>query len=334
MKYLRITLSVLALLAYSLTVECQQTPTFSQYIMNGFLINPAVTGRDGFTSVNLTARDQWIGIKGGPATYAASFQTNLSGRNSLHRSRFIKRKSSRYSKAGRVGLGGYLFNDNNGIIRRTGFQVDYAYHVPLLSTSRMGQDDLAFGLSMTTYQFAINTSDLQGDYSDDLYFTNYDKAVFVTDFNTGVCYTNSKFYAGFSMTNILRGSLIYANGSDNKRGELGHYYLTGGMNFAINREWSVKPSLLLKSSDILLKSMQADITARVFYQELYWAGLSYRTSDAIVYMMGFRYDLLYIGTAYDFTLTEIRNKSFGSIEVTIAVKFGESSGRFKWLNIF
>lgn len=327
-------MSVIALLAYSFTVECQQTPTFSQYIMNGFLINPAVTGRDGFTSVNVTTRNQWIGIKGGPSTYAASFQTNLSSNNSLHRSRFMKRKSSRYNKAGRVGLGGYLYNDNNGIIRRTGFQGDYAYHVPLRNNSRIGQDDLAFGLSMTTYQFAVNASDLRGNYSDDLYFTNYDKAVFVTDFNAGVCYTNSKFYAGFSMSNILRGSLIYANGSDNKRGELGHYYLTSGINFTINREWSVKPSLLIKSSDIILKSMQADITTRVFYKELYWAGLSYRTNDAIVYMMGFRYDMFYIGTAFDFTLTEIRNKSFGSIELTLAAKFGESSGRYKFLNIF
>ena len=32
----------------------QQVPMYSQYIMNGFLINPSFAGRDGYTTVNLT----------------------------------------------------------------------------------------------------------------------------------------------------------------------------------------------------------------------------------------------------------------------------------------
>jgi len=38
------------------------------------------------------------------------------------------------------------------------------------------------------------------------------------------------------MTNILRGSLVYGNSSDNKTGELGHYYLTIGTSIPINKE--------------------------------------------------------------------------------------------------
>ena len=59
------------------TAVAQQVPMYSQYIMNGFLINPSFAGRDGYTTVNLTVREQWVGMAGAPSTYAASFQTRL-----------------------------------------------------------------------------------------------------------------------------------------------------------------------------------------------------------------------------------------------------------------
>ena len=40
----------------------QQLPLYTQYIQNGFMINPAMAGHDGFTSFNTTARQQWLEI--------------------------------------------------------------------------------------------------------------------------------------------------------------------------------------------------------------------------------------------------------------------------------
>ena len=45
----------------------QQVPMYSQYIMNGFLVNTSFAGRDGYTTVNLTVREQWVGMAGSPA---------------------------------------------------------------------------------------------------------------------------------------------------------------------------------------------------------------------------------------------------------------------------
>jgi type IX secretion system PorP/SprF family membrane protein len=117
-------------------------------------------------------------------------------------------------------------------------------------------------------------------------------------------------------------------------GELGHYFLTGGTSFPISKDWSIKPSVFLKSSDMLFKSLQMDITARVFYKEDYWAGLSYRTNDAIIVLLGLKYDKFYFGYSYDFTLTDMMNQSLGTMEFTLAVKFGESARRYKWLNSY
>jgi type IX secretion system PorP/SprF family membrane protein len=136
------------------------------------------------------------------------------------------------------------------------------------------------------------------------------------------------------MTNILRGSLIYGNNSENKRGEKGHYFLTGGTSIQLSRDWSIKPSTFIKASDLVMKSMQMDLTARVFYKDNYWAGLSYRTSDAFIVLFGLRYDKFYIANAFDFTTTAIKKSSFGSYEISLAMKFGDSNRKYRWLNAF
>jgi hypothetical protein len=54
--------------------KAQQVPLYSQYILNGFLINPAVAGSEGYTAVNLTAREQWIGFKNAPPPMRCLFK--------------------------------------------------------------------------------------------------------------------------------------------------------------------------------------------------------------------------------------------------------------------
>jgi type IX secretion system PorP/SprF family membrane protein len=161
---------------------------------------------------------------------------------------------------------------------------------------------------------------------------SYDRSVFIPDFNFGASFTTTRYYAGFAMTNIIRGSLLFADTSATKRQELGHYFLTGGVKFPINNEWVIEPSILLKSSDLLFNSFQMDLTGRVRYKEDYWAGISWRTNDAIVLLFGFNYDRFYFAYAFDFTLTDIRTQSFGTHEITLAVKFGESARRYRWIN--
>ena len=137
------------------------------------------------------------------------------------------------------------------------------------------------------------------------------------------------------MSQLFRGVLTLGNSSNNARTELGHYFLTGGIKFIMpNNNWIIEPSALIKSSDMLFKAAQMDLTTRVRYKEDYWAGLSWRTGDAIILMMGLKYDRFIFAYAFDFTLTDIRKQSFGSHEITLAVKFGESARRYRWINSY
>jgi type IX secretion system PorP/SprF family membrane protein len=336
MKYFKNIILVAILSVVFGTTLAQQVPMYSQYIMNGFLINPSYAGRDGYTTVNLTVREQWVGFTQAPSTFAASFQTRILKNSYISKSTSVRRKVVKPTKGGRVGLGGYVFNDRNGIIRRTGILGAYAYHIPMGQTNGV-PNQLSFGLAASAYQYAI---DLNGNLHltdiDDEFLNNYDRVVFIPDFNFGVSYNTIKYYVGFAMSSLLRGSITFGNKSNNQRTELGHYFMTGGYKISLpdNPDWIIEPSVLIKSSDRLFKSFQMDLTSRVYYKEDYWAGISWRTNDAIILLLGLKYDRFYIAYAVDFALTDIRRQSYGSHEFTFAVKFGESARRYRWINAY
>ncbi|MGD0583877.1 MAG: type IX secretion system membrane protein PorP/SprF [Bacteroidales bacterium] len=320
----------------SLAALSQQVPMYSQYIMNGFLINPSLAGRDGYTTVNLTVREDWVGMEGAPHTYAASFQTRLLKDSYISKSTSVKKKMVRPTKGGNVGIGGYVFNDRNGIISRTGLLAAYAYHIALGRTGTT-PNYLSLGLAATFYQYAVdlNGNLLLNDVNDE-FLNNYDRVTYIPDFNVGATYTTENYYVGFSMTSLSRGSIIFANSGDNNRSELGNYFLTGGLkiHFKGAPDWELQPSALLRSSDQVFHSIMMDLTARMYYQGNYWAGISYRTNNAIIALFGLRVDKFYIGYAIDFTLSDLHGKTLGSHELTLAVKFGESARRYRWINAY
>src|SRR4030043_1911595 len=332
MRFLKNILSLIILSLFYGTTFAQQVPMYSQYIMNGFLINPSFTGRDGYSTVNLTVREQWVGLDQAPGTYAASFQTRILKNSYISKATSVRKKLVLPTKGGNVGLGGYVFNDQNGIMRRTGIQFAYAYHIQMGQTASY-PNYLSFGLALSAYQFAVNTEGLIFD-PDDPLISNYDRSVFIPDFNFGASFTTSKYYVGFAMTNLIRGQLIFADTTETGRTELGHYFLTGGVKFTLAPDSILEPSAFIKSSDMFFKSLQMDLTTRVYYKEDYWAGLSWRTGDAIILLMGLKYDRFYFAYATDFTLTDIRKQSFGTHELTLAVKFGESARRYRWINAY
>ncbi len=175
----------------------QQVPLYSQYMLNGFLLNPAVAGSEGYTAVNLTAREQWIGFSEAPSTYALSFQTRIMRKSYISRGSSVRRRQRRGSRSGNVGIGGYLFSDKNGAVERIGFKGTYAYHINLQ------QSQLSFGLSIVGYQFRIDDDLINlEDPGDDLWL-GANKSVFIPDADAGVYYSARNYWAGFSVDQLF-----------------------------------------------------------------------------------------------------------------------------------
>ena len=55
-------------------VQAQQKPYYTQYILNNYILNPALSGIENYTDVKLSYRSQWAGINGAPTTMYLSVQ--------------------------------------------------------------------------------------------------------------------------------------------------------------------------------------------------------------------------------------------------------------------
>jgi len=313
------------LLLTSGVLTAQQLSSYTQYLNNGFLINPAVAGSDGYTSFNTTYRKQWIGIENSPTTYSFSGQTRLLRRSYRVVTNSIRKSSIKPSTKGRVGLGGYAYNDLNGRVNRTGISLAYAYHIFLF------RSQISFGISGHAFQYKINTTGIDfGQFEDPVESSGLDFVTFIPDANVGFYWTSEKYFLGVSANQLFQAPLKLGSTDFGTLELYRHYYLMGGYIFPINREFEIEPSFLFKTTEQLLP--QADLTLRLFYLTDYWAGLSYRTSGSISALFGLKHDQMSIGVAYDYSLSNIRKRSMGSAEIVATIQFGSNARRFRWIN--
>jgi len=305
----------------------QQMPIYSQYLFNKFLINPAVAGSDGYTSFNITAREQWVGYSGAPRTISFSAQTRILKKPSSVKSSPGKRKTSlRPGSDGKVGIGGYVFSDKNGLIQRTGFQVSYAYHIWMRQSTQ-----LSFGLALTGYHFKIDENKIDFEDPNEPWLNNdLMRGIFVPDANFGVYILNPRYSGGFAVEQLFQSlAKIGSDAYDNFKMER-HYNMFGSYIFETGRYTELQPSFLMRMSEQLMP--QADIGLTYIFKQEFWTGLTYRTGGAVIANFGMQYQKLFFGYSFDFTLQELQRVTYGTHEITIALKYGDSRRRYRWLD--
>ncbi len=318
-------------------IDAQQLPIYSQYMLNGFLINPGVAGHEGYTSINITGREQWLGLKNAPSTYAMSAQTRILKSSFISRSASMRRRRRAMSRSGRVGIGGYMYSDWNGAFNRTGAQFTYSYHIPLRKSQ------LSFGASLTGYQFRIDEDKIKL-YEVEDFFASMDKSAWIPDANFGVYYTDRSLYAGFSALQLFENTFKLADRDGASFKMVRHYFVMAGYRFDLIDFVFIEPSFLLKTTEEFVS--QVDVNLKFYFKEDYWAGFSYRSGGSysikeeslrgkgasIIFMGGARVDRFYFGYAFDYTLGAIGKYSIGSHEIMLGIKFGNNARRYRWLN--
>lgn len=295
----------------------QQSPVYSQYFINGFMVNPALAGSDGTLKIELSVRDYMMGVAESPRTVTAS----ANGR--LLRQKVAVRKGKLNSQSGRVGMGGLVFSDHNGLVNRIGAQYTYAYHIDLSSTQQ-----LSLGLAASLSQTRIDAGKLDFHDPEPLLREGFGNLAYVPDASLGVVYRNNESYAGITVSNLFQRTLHF--GAFNYDYVMyRHYFLLAGTKLYLNDDSYVAPSALLKAT--ANKIFQAEFAARYSHRDDIWIALSYRSPKIAAMMIGVRAQKLLLGYTYEYNFGEIRAHSFGSHELCIIFRIGDSVRRYPWL---
>ena len=324
---MRLKIVILLTFFSGVTAFGQQLPMYSQYLYNKILINPSVAGSDGYTSFSLTAREQWAGYTGTPRTFSASWQTRLLKQSYSIRQRSGNRQSFKPSTDGRVGLGGYVFSDRNGLININGAQFSYAYHTWLQQNTQ-----LSFGLAANAYHYRIDSDKINfEDPNDPILNSSLRRGLFVPDATFGISVLNPKFSFGISADQLFQAS-VKIGGSDSYSdfSLIRQYFLFGSFDIEQGFYNIIQPSFIFMTSEQMMP--QADIGVTYIFNNDFWVGMAYRTSKAIIANVGMSHKNMFFGYAFDFTLSEIQRVTYGTHELSFAVKFGDSARKYRWLD--
>lgn len=302
------------LFALNSSVKSQQDPQYSQYMFNSLVINPAYAGYREVLNGSILNRDQWLNINGAPKTQSIILDGN-------------------FGNDEKIGLGLSVVTDRLGLQSQTTAYLNYAYRL------RVGADArLAFGLGVGVGQYTLDGGGATTDNPNDPNF-NYGKMSFrVPDARFGVHYSNYRFYAGLSATNLFSQSIDYRNVPKNQVARQGrHFFLTAGYLIDINDFLKFKPSFLIKEDT--KGPTNLDINNFLLLGEKVWLGASYRTSvnllnksgvfgnvkspNAVVGLVEFFAGKGWrLGYAYDHTVSSLSDNSGATHELSVGLSFG------------
>ncbi len=286
----------LLLLLFPFAAIAQQLPHYSQYMINDYVMNPAIGGKNNYFEGISANRYQWIGITDAPRTYILSMNGPM--------------------KYDHMGIGGQLFTDIVGPTRRTGFNLSYAYHAPLTEKIK-----LSFGLSAGLTQFMVDGQKINLHDAGDLIITNALQSVLTPDFSAGFYLYSERFWVGASIMQIQGNKLKFFDYMANTESMMTrHFYGMLGYRQPLGDDFVLEPSALLKFAQPV--PFQFDLGLRAIYKEKFWLGGSYRNRDAIAIYTGYIFrENLMIGYSYDMTITDLGNYSSGTHELVFGVKF-------------
>lgn len=283
-----IPICILFMLSIS-NISAQQIPPLSQYSLNPYAINPAAIATTDQLQLAFTYRKLWAGIDGSPN---------------------IQFLSGNMQIADAMGAGMKIFNYQAGPLRKTGLEATYSYHLALDQNGTK----LSFGLSGLLYQVYLNKSEFNIEEPDDEVFLGSDKMM-VPDASFGMYLYHENFYVGLAVPQLFNRNVDFKSDGILQQKQVRHYYLHGGYTFELSSDLMLEPSLLFKFVEAGL--FQADINTLLTYKETALFGLSLRTSDALIFKLGYKTRDFIIGYSFDLVLNDLRSQTFGSHEILL-----------------
>jgi type IX secretion system PorP/SprF family membrane protein len=290
------------MLLFPINSIAQQDNYISQSVFNSGYINPGSYGidDDGMFCATAVNRMQTKNMDGSPVT------TTLNVNGPLN---FIS-----------SGIGISIFNDKIGYLKTPGFSLGYSYIFELYS----GKLGVGISLGMINSKFDSSDWRLPDDITGDIALPAGDVNTTTFDAGLGVYYTNNKIFAGLSCMHINRAAITKAS-IKTTFGRVFHIMAGYRLTFGFTDKYELRPSIYLNTDFGVGKYT---MNAHLFYEKKYWAGLSYRLNEAVIFNIGLELmKNLKIGYSYDYFTTDIEKYGGGAHEFLVSYRFSISTGK-------
>jgi type IX secretion system PorP/SprF family membrane protein len=318
--------------------SAQVRPQYSQYMLNNYLLNPAITGIEDYMDVKMSFRNQWAGIDGAPTTYYITAHTQLGWNTNIanpskvdDKLHAFAPKGSRYNRYKKVkphhAIGGSILYDKIGIFSVSEATVSYAYHLLLTPEVK-----LSAGVSAGVSQYAMRGSDLILANPTDNLATNV--VISKPIVSAGLWLYSSRFYGGISVTQLAGNSFDFNMNTIEQNKAVRHFFATVAYKFVLAEKLTAIPSVLAKVANPLPLTM--DYNLRLLYADRMWGGVSYRPSaKGYIFMAGIHlnnaFDLSY---SYDMEQNQIGRMSSGSHEIILGIRLNNRFGVYCPTNLW
>lgn len=308
----------------------QQKPHYTQYILNQYIINPALTGIENYVDVKVSHRHQWVGLQDAPITTYLSIHSPIGKKD--YRTTATSFRVPGENPRGKAywedytaaephhGVGLQMINDRTGPLSRFAAYATYAYHIGISARTSLAA---GFGAGITN--LSLNTSKL------DFIYVPVDPAVansgiintIKPDFNAGLYLYSADYFVGLSAMQIIPQKIAFADyavrTTDGKF--VPHLFATAGYRFLLNEDFNLIPSVMVKYINPL--PTQVEFNTKLQYQDIAWIGASYRNGEGFAGMVGVNIsNSLNIGYSYDYTTSRLNTVSKGTHEILLGFMIG------------
>lgn len=315
---------VFMMLVYA-ELRAQQKPQYTQYILNNYIINPALSGIENYVDVKAGYRQQWAGLENAPETKyltahmpigksddrvsATSF--GMAGENPLGHSY----RDDYMAAEAHHGIGLMAVIDEAGPLTQTTFNFTYAYHLGLSAKT-----NLSIGIGAGFSKMSVNSKDIKIENNADAAINNGVLNKMVPDLNAGLWLYSASYFVGLSVQQLLPQNFSFTSSTnrDTLSSTVSHYFATGGYRFWLSEDITIIPSVMFTYVKPL--PTVVSFNAKIAFRDKFWVGGAYRKNDSSAAMLGFNLSsLLNVGYSYDFTASKLNSVSKGAHEIVLGI---------------
>lgn len=294
------TITTVVLFISGFVTFAQQDAQFSMNMFNRLAVNPAYAGMNKAICGTLLYRQQWTSFPGSPKTGLLSVD---------------------YGEIIHGGVGLTIDQDQLGFDKTLKAKLAYSFHLPV------GPGTLGIGLDAGMIQKALKGDFIAPDGTMSTTGGGTDQSIPWTgtsattyDVGLGFYYTTNRLYVGLSSLHLPEQQLTKkASSYDFNYKVARHYYIMAGYKFQLGQQFDLTPSVLAKSD---ASATQMDLNLIAKWNNMIFAGFSYRLSDALVAVIGLERSFTpkltaKFGYSYDVTTSAIKSHSSGSHEIML-----------------